>query len=161
MTVLYTRYMQRVFLNSLSPPSFINPKGAHTGFTSAVLYMYATSVTKGWACTVGNLHKRYNSWKSQHVQLLCLPRSFLFHCFPLSTSVKQSSASPCDLLNSPFHQNEIVERATWRRSKVEVLDENREGSWISLAATKHYKVIHSPAVRKKKKPNQQPPALLQ
>lgn len=75
---------------------------------------------------------------------------FFFPCFPLSTSVKQSSASSCDLLNSPFHQNEIGERATWRRSKVEALDENREGSWISLAVTKHYKVIHSPAVRGKK-----------
>lgn len=79
-------------------------------------------------------------------------RSFLLHCFPLSTSVKQSFGSSCDLLNRPFHQNEIVKRATWRRSKIAVLDENRDASCISLAVTKHYKVIHLPLVIKKKKP---------
>lgn len=57
--------------------------------------------------------QKYNSWKIQHLQLF-LPTSFLLHCFPLSTSVKQSFGSSCDLLNSLFHQNEIVERATMK-----------------------------------------------
>lgn len=109
--------------------------------------------------------QKYNSWKIQHLQLF-LPTSFLLHSFPHSRSLKQSFGSSCDLLNSLFHQNEIVERATWRRSKVEVLDENRNGSCISLAVTKHYKVIHSPSVKKNQtnpnqNQNQQPQALLQ
>lgn len=101
-----------------------------------------------WSKTVRKLHKRYYSWKSQYLQLLGFFRSFLFHCFPLRTSVKQTFGSFCDLLNSPFHQNETEDRATRRRSKVEVLDEMRDGSCINLAVTKPYKIIHSAQVRK-------------
>jgi len=83
-----------------------------------------------------------------------------FHCSPLSTSVKQSFGSSCDLLNSPFHQNEIVERATRRTSKVEVLDENRDSSCISLAVTKHYNSFIHHQLKKKtnKKPNPTTPS---